>query len=223
MLATWPRQRRRTACPRAGPRRKQGAAGRTQLRMLLSARLELRLSPGGLSCDLKFDEGSAAIEAGTPHLAAGEVSRRRVVCFWRIAARRLHGISLMFIDLLAPAAAADAAGGGSDARSTPSLAQVVIEGASLCGVAAGLALRLGSTVAVTGRCGHTRRGAFSLFASDMRLVGLPPEPAAASRAAQVGCPLPPLALRPCRPAAAARWPNRRQPRTRALRRSPAGC
>lgn len=53
------------------------------------------------------------------------------------------------------------------------------------GLALSLVTRPGSTVRVHGRPGRTRRGELSVFASTLELVGLPPEPAAVAKAAQL--------------------------------------
>ena len=56
---------------------------------------------------------------------------------------------------------------------------------ALSGLALSLVTRPGSTVRVHGRPGRTRRGELSIFASTLELVGLPPEPAAVAKAAQL--------------------------------------
>ena len=135
---------------------------------MLAVGLSIDVVEHEISCRVAVEQVSSAHEG------------HEAVCTGRVAARRSHGSSLAFVDLVV------------EGVSEP--VQVVVEGAELCATSAGLALRLGSTIAIAGRCGRTRRGAFSLFASAIRLVRLPPEPTAALRAAQaVACGLLPAA------------------------------
>ncbi|KAL1524813.1 hypothetical protein AB1Y20_019693 [Prymnesium parvum] len=139
---------------------------------MLAVRCRLNLAAAGqgtsLHCLIALLEQSA-LEENTP-LRAGEVSAQRACCYGRVTARRLHGASLLFVDVTPRC-------GGAPV-------QVVLEGNALRSDTTGLALRLGSTVLISGHCGRTRRGAFSLFAAGVRLVGVPHDPAAASRVAQ---------------------------------------
>ena len=150
--------------------------------MLLSVRLELAVSECGVSTDIFFDE-RLALEAATASLVPGKIlSSCRASCMGTVVARRLHGSSLMFVDI-APARRNDSAATDVGCR-----VQVIVTGASLCVAIAGLAFRLGSTIAVTGCCGRSRRDEFSLYASAVSLLQLPPEPAALFRVAQaVSC------------------------------------
>lgn len=137
---------------------------------MIAIRLELRLLQSDhVNCSITAEDADTLESSVSVH--AGQISGQHACCFGRIAARRLHGAALMFCDV--------------DTSTGDKSIQVVVEGSALCNAMGGLAFRLGSTVALKGCCGRTRRGAFSLFVTNVRLISLPPEPAAASRLAQV--------------------------------------
>ena len=143
--------------------------------MLLSARLSIDISDQGVDAQVTFDERSA-LECATAILPSSKPSGRCACCVGTVSGRRLHGTSLAFVDLVC-----------TDAPAVPRM-QIIVEGSALYSAVAGLAFRLGSTVAVVGTCGRSRRGEFSLYATAVSLLRLPPEPTAALRASQaVAC------------------------------------
>ena len=149
-----------------------------------TARLALRLeadASGGVSTELTVlgaDAFSvAAVREAHQSLSPGELADEVLETLAVVTTCRTHGALLVFLDLSVE---------GDRIQAVVEPATLRQHGGSApAGLAISLLTRPGTTLRVHGRPGRTRRGELSIFASTLELLGLPPQPAAIAKAAQL--------------------------------------